>query len=79
MDISFPPVTNVADCLGLDEAEVLCGFMDGALGLPLDHACLTAAYFHGWREGIVAAGLSEPDEAHKQLASAFARLRPDEG
>ncbi len=73
----YQPVRTVADFRTLDEAEMLCGYMDSVQGLPCVCAERTRAYWHGWRNGAVDAGWVEPDEAQYALEAEFRRLSAD--
>lgn len=66
-------VSNVADFRALDEAEILIGYMDGVSGVSLAEG-VTRSYWHGWRNGLVDAGLIEPDEAYLQLEEEFSAI-----
>lgn len=66
-------VRTIEDFRTLDEAEILIGYMDGMAGLSTVHG-MTRSYWHGWRNGVVDAGLVEPDEAQLELEADFATL-----
>ncbi len=69
----FEPVRSVSDFHTLDEGEVLEGYLDGVQGAP-SRPDRSRAYWHGWRNGRVDSGRSQPDQAHVLLARAFAEL-----
>ncbi|WP_062227592.1 hypothetical protein [Aureimonas frigidaquae] len=71
----FQPVTSVAEFRSLDEGDVLCGYLDGLSGQPCILSEVSRAYWHGWRNGLVDGGFTEPDDAQKILDAAFAALR----
>ncbi|MCQ8242278.1 hypothetical protein [Rhizosaccharibacter radicis] len=67
----FTPVETVADFHTLDEADLLEGYLDGFHGSPAPGSDRSRGYWHGWREGRVAAGLAEAGPDQLRLARAF--------
>lgn len=68
------PVTTVLDYRGLDEGEVMCGYLDGLSGAPPPRPGCSRAFWHGWRSGVVDAGHAVQDEDQIALEDAFAAL-----
>ncbi|GHD12202.1 hypothetical protein ACFOEZ_08950 [Tianweitania populi] len=71
----FKPVETVDDFHTLDDGEILCGYLDGLRGTECPLADATRSYWHGWRNGLVDAGLIKADAAHLRLDEAFQVLR----
>jgi ribosome modulation factor len=74
-EVQLRAVSTIEEFRELDEAAVLCGYMDGIQGLPFEFAELTKSYWHGWRNGAVDGGFVEPDLAQIELERAFEQLR----
>ena len=70
----FVPVTTVAEFRKLDDGEILEGYFDGFHGAPEPGSDRSRAFWHGWRNGRVDAGLAEPDEAYHKLQREFSVL-----
>ncbi len=77
----FALVETVADFRLLDDGEILEGYFDGFHGAPTPGSDRSRAFWHGWRNGRVDAGLAEPDSAQLALERAFGELqmRPASG
>ena len=67
----FAPVRTIADFRRLDEGETLEGYLDGFHGGPKPGSDRSRAFWHGWRNGRVDAGLAEPDGAQRALEQEF--------
>ena len=65
----FVPVSTVIDFYTLDECEVLLGYLEGFEGVRQPGSTASRSFHHGWRNGLVDAGLVEADEAQIQLKS----------
>ena len=72
----FSSVSTIEDFLTLDESDVLIGYMDGIDGCPPPGSGCSRSYCHGWRNGMVDAGLSDPDDAQIALAADMKAIRP---
>lgn len=70
----FQPVETIAEFRTLDEGEVLCGYLDGIRGTPCSLSKVSRSYWHGWRNGLVDGGFTEPDAPHLKLEAQFATL-----
>ena len=70
----FTPVTSVAVFAALDEADVLLGYMDGFEGLTAPGSGHSRGYAHGWRNGMIDAGLIQSGAADRVLAEALRQL-----
>jgi hypothetical protein len=70
----FAPVITIADFRQLDDGEIMEGYFDGFHGSPPPGSDRSRAFWHGWRNGRVDAGLAEPDFAQIALAQAFRAL-----
>lgn len=70
----FTPVATVSEYRLLDEGDVLSGYLDGVSACPEPGSDRSRAYWHGWRNGRVDAGLARPDTAQMLLEAAFAAL-----
>jgi hypothetical protein len=68
----FAPVETIADFRQLDDGEALEGYFDGFHGSPEPGSDRSRSFWHGWRDGRVDAGLTEPD-----CAQQGARVPPD--
>jgi hypothetical protein len=71
----FIPVRTIADFRTLDESDVMEGYLDGFHDGPAPGSDRSRAYWHGWRNGRVDAGLAEPDSAQLALDQAFEAVR----
>ena len=71
----FQPVETLDDFATLDDGEILCGYLDGLKGLESPLSAMTRSYWHGWRNGLVDAGLIDADRAQFKLDEAFHGLR----
>jgi hypothetical protein len=67
----FAPVETIADFRQLDDGETLEGYFDGFHGSPEPGSDRSRAFWHGWRNGRVDAGLAEPDRAQHALELEF--------
>lgn len=67
----FAPVETVADFRCLDDGEVLEGYFDGFHGVSAPGSDRSRSYWHGWRNGLIDAGLAEPDRPYMALREAF--------
>lgn len=65
------PVTTLAELDALDKADMVEGYHDGAEGLAEPGNNRSRAYWHGWRNGRVDAGLAEKDAAQVALAREY--------
>lgn len=63
----FVPVSTAIDFYTLDECEVLLGYLEGFEGGRPPGSTASRSFQHGWRNGLVDAGLVEADEAQLQL------------
>lgn len=68
------PVTTVEDLNSLDGKEVVEGYLDAFDGWPCGEN-RSRAYWHGWRNGRLDAGLAEKDSAQAELAFNSAHQR----
>lgn len=66
---------SVSDMLGPLEGELLCGFLDGVLGVSSGTEPCSVAYRHGWRNGAIEAGWLAPDTRHAAGDGLLDRLR----
>lgn len=57
----------------LDEGDVLCGYVDGLVGHMPRVAARSSAWWHGWRNAQVDAGIRAPDAAQAALEAALAK------
>lgn len=62
------PVITFEELDTLDADEVANGYDDALEGLPEPASDASRAYWHGWRNGAVAAGYRQHDEATVALA-----------
>ncbi len=67
----FAPVETIADFRQLDDGDTLEGYFDGFHGSPEPGSDRSRAFWHGWRNGRVDAGLAEPDHAQLALEQEF--------
>jgi site-specific DNA-cytosine methylase len=67
----FPPVETIEDFRRLDDGEIMEGYFDGFHGGPPPGSNRSRAFWHGWRNGRVDAGLAKPDFAQLALERAF--------
>lgn len=68
----FAPVTEVRELCGLDDDQVLGGYMAGFRGDPEPVASVfSRSWWHGWRNGAVDGGHRDKDAAQAILAQAF--------
>jgi hypothetical protein len=65
--VSWTPVRSVSEVKGLDSQQVLAGYRAGMVGLPCPPEA-PRAWWHGWRNGCVDAGLAEPALDQRYLA-----------
>ena len=72
--VEFRPVSDLDDFRRLDDGEILEGYFDGFHGGSMPGSDRSRAYWHGWRNGRVDAGVVEPDAAQVALASALVEL-----
>lgn len=70
----FASVTTVDEFRSLDDGDVLEGYLDGVSAMPAPGSDRSRAYWHGWLNGRVDAGLAQPDAAQIMLADAFTAL-----
>lgn len=70
----FASVTTIDDFRLLDDGELMEGYLDGVSAMPAPGSDRSRAYWHGWRNGRVDAGLAQPDAAQMLLADAFSAL-----
>jgi hypothetical protein len=61
-------VTTLPDLAGLDNAEVVEGYLDGADNSPAPGGNRSRSYWHGWRNGMVDGGHAAKDDAQAELA-----------
>lgn len=61
------PVRTLEDFDKLNDKEVIEGYLSGLGGWPCgdNHS---RDYWHGWRNGMMDAGLAEPDRAQQEIA-----------
>jgi hypothetical protein len=67
----FAPVETIADFRQLDDGETLEGYFDGFHGSAEPGSDRSRSFWHGWRNGRVDAGLTEPDNAQQALEQEF--------
>jgi hypothetical protein len=67
----FAPVETIEDFRQLDDGEILEGYFDGFHGGSPPGSSRSRAFWHGWRNGRVDAGLAKPDFAQRALERAF--------
>jgi hypothetical protein len=67
----FIPVGTIADFRQLDDGEVLEGYFDGFHGSPAPGSDRSRSFWHGWRNGRIDSGRTEPDLAQRLLQQAF--------
>jgi hypothetical protein len=67
----FASVRTVADFRRLDDGEILEGYLNGFHGSSEPGSDHSRAFWHGWRNGRVDAGLAEPDCAQLSLDQEF--------
>lgn len=65
----FKPVRTLADLDTLDRDDMLAGYRAGLCGAPEPGNLHSRAYWHGWRNGRVDAGLAEKDADQCQLVA----------
>ena len=70
----FHPVETVVEFRTLDEGEVLCGYLDGISGTLCSLSDVSRSYWHGWRNGLVDGGFTEPDASQIELEAQFVAL-----
>jgi hypothetical protein len=70
----FAPVITIADFRQLDDGEMLEGYFDGFHDSPPPGSDRSRAFWHGWRNGRVDAGLANPDLAQIALEYAFRQM-----
>jgi hypothetical protein len=70
----FAPVETILDFRQLDDGDTLEGYFDGFHGSPEPGSDRSRAFWHGWRNGRVDAGLAEPDCAQRALEQEFCLL-----
>ena len=64
----FQPVSDVADACLLDEHEVSLGYRCGLANTPAPGSWASRAFWHGWRNGRVDGGHTEPDATQDLLS-----------
>jgi|GEM_PF-6683411 len=69
----FIPITTMTDLYSLDGVELAEGYMKAREGYVIT-GNESRSFIHGWRNGLVDAGVCEPDEAQLLLAVEQARL-----
>jgi hypothetical protein len=70
----WSPVTELSDVWGLDESEIVAGFHRGVAGEPEPGSWASRAFWHGWRNGRMAAGLVPPEPEQELLAYRWSAL-----
>lgn len=66
----YRPVTTPEDLATLDHNEMFAGYTAGRMGAP-EPRNVPRSFWHGWRNGMVDGGHSQPDQAQRQLAAAM--------
>lgn len=64
----FDPVRTKIDLDGLDENEMVSGYLAGQENSPEPGNDKSRSYWHGWRNGMVDFGHMKIDSAMAQLA-----------
>ena len=72
----YMPVATIEEFRTLDEAEILLGYLAGVEGQPIASSSVSRSFHHGWRNGLVDAGLSDALPAQIALADEFRALAP---
>ena len=62
------PVQTLEELDGLDERDMMHGYLAGYRGAPEPSIEMNRAYWHGWRNGMVDGGRMAKDEAQAILA-----------
>ncbi len=62
------PIRNAEELAGLDDAEILDGYLSGRDGEPEPGGNRSFSFWHGWRTGRVDGGHDEKDAAMGELA-----------
>lgn len=62
------PIQRASQLDGLDDADLLEGYLDGKDGEPEPGNNRSFSYWHGWRNGAVDGHHREKDDAQAELA-----------
>jgi hypothetical protein len=63
----FHPIVTLEDLILQPACEVTAGYMTGLHNKPEPGSDKSRAFWHGWRNGLVDGGYTEPDAAQEEL------------